>query len=78
MIKRKTVWKEVPELGDKVRPYVTQPLVIILGVRPYDGRYTQWFTHFIRFWSPITHSEIEGCWPMAGDCTVYLDELESE
>ena len=75
-MRRKTVWKEVPEVGDKVKAYVTHPLVTILGVREYNGVYTEYFTHFIKFWSPITHSEIEGCWPIAGDCTVYLDELE--
>ncbi len=75
-MKRKTIRKEVPEVGDKVKAYVTHPLVVITGVREYNGVYTEYFTHFIKFWSPITHSEIEGCWPIAGDCTVYLDELE--
>ena len=74
-MKRKTIRKEVPEVGDKIRAYVTHPLVVILGVRPYDGLYTQWFTHFIKFWSPITNSVIEGCWPVGGE-VVYLDELE--
>ena len=76
-MQRKTIRKEVPEVGDKIKAYVTHPLVTITGVRAYTGRYTQWFSHFIKYYSPICNKEIEGCWPVGGEW-VYLDELESE
>lgn len=70
------IWKETPEVGDWVRAYVTKPPVRVLGVRPYTGRYPEFFTHFIRFWSPITKSEIEGCWPLGGACWVLTVDFE--
>ena len=75
-MQRKTIRKEVPEVGDKIRAYVTHPLVTITGVREYTGRYPQWFSHFVKYYSPITHTEIEGCWPKGGE-KVYLDEWEN-
>ena len=67
------IWKKVPEVGDKIRPYVTHPPQTIMEVRPYTGRYPQYFTHFITFTSPITPSgRVEGVWPMAGACWVEV------
>ena len=77
-MQRKTVWKEVPEVGDMVRAYVTEPLQTITEVRPYTGKYPQWFTHFITITSPITPSgRVKGVWPLGGACWVYLDEWEN-
>lgn len=65
------IWKKVPEVGDKIRAYVTHPLAVIMEVRPYTGRYPQHFTHVIRYTSPITGSRYsEACWPLAGACWV--------
>jgi hypothetical protein len=68
------VWREVPEVGDKIEAYVTYPPVRIVRVRPYTGRYTKYFTHFIKYVSPMAMSGfVEACWPMAGACWVVGD-----
>lgn len=67
------IWKKVPEVGDLIRPYVTHPLQTITKVSLYTGRYPEHFTHVIEYTSPITISgRAKACWPMGGDCSVYL------
>ncbi len=49
-------FKTLPKKGDKIKMTVTQPDFEseILDVFPYTGRYTDMFTHVIRYTSPMT------------------------
>ena len=49
-------FKELPKRGDSVKMYVTFGPQCVINVRPYDGKYPQFFTHIMKHSSPITMS----------------------
>jgi len=49
-------FKKLPKKGDKVKMYVTHPSQIVIHVTPYTGVFKQWFTHVMKYTSPITSS----------------------
>ncbi len=54
-----------PRVGEGYRTRVSDPdyVGVILEVRPYTGRYTEYYTHIVRFTSPeVTKGWIELSW----------------
>ena len=49
-------FKTLPKKGDQVDMYITHPLQTVIEVFPYTGRYPEFFTHVMKYTSPITLS----------------------